>query len=233
MALIQVGSLISNIKGSIGGVTFSNLAAGIAAKKRLSGKKSKTSKQLAALQKNVRLLKLWGLLSIDNKTLWNEYAILHPRVDRYGQTKTLTGLNWYQSINTALFYIDGSTVSVPPTYGLPDELPSFDVTFSTTDMFVNWSTPIDEDSVQLYIFSTPPVKSTSKFNRGAYRQHSITESGYSSVFSIASKWSEAHSLNWASITSNGFFNINVMIFAISKTSGITGFAVTSTNQFIF
>lgn len=231
MANIQLSSLVTDIKGSIGGTTFSRNRSGLTAKAKLIGKKNTTQKQQIELQNNLRAINAWSNLSLTNKQIWNEYAGIHTKTNRYGRIKNLTGFNWYVSVYNAWYYMYGIDIVLPPAYAYPAFLPQFSMSVNPLGIQVTWSTPIDSSLVDLFIFTSSPTRATSTLTRGSYR---LTQKGavdYSSTFNITPGWEKAHGLVWSDVAASGQFFINTQIFAISKSGGITGTSITSLGQF--
>lgn len=226
MAIITVGALISNIRGSIGGVTFSRNASGITAKIKLPGRKSKTGKQLTAIQTNNELVRQWNLLSLADQLLWAVLAGEFTKTDRYNNTKTLTGYNWFVSINYVYFYENGSYLTVPPALTFPDFLPTISAILSLDDIVLSFSLPIDTGVLGIFVFATTPVKTTAKYKRGSLRQLDVRGIDYSETFSIVDAWELATGLVWSELTEGAKFGLSFQVFAYSKTSGITGTSVT-------
>ena len=224
MALIQLGPLISGIKGSIGGTTFSAIRAGIIAKPRLVGKRDISQKQRITLNESIAVTNQWNNLSASNKVLWNDYAVLNDFTDRYGVVKTLTGYNFFKLINTASFFVNGSYLSVPPAHAIPTALSSFTVATTSTDIIITPSLSIDPVTTGLEVFTTAPIKNTSVFKRGSYRLTPIGTIDYSVPFSIKTPWENTHNLDYISAYNGAEFNINVMLVPIDKSSFVTGAA---------
>lgn len=230
MARIQLSELISDISGSVGGTTFSRNNAGLVAKSRIVGKRIRTSKQQIALQNSTRITDAWKALSLYDKFNWNAFAAIHTKTNRYGQVKILSGFTWFKSINQARYFVNGTLTTSPPVYDYPSFLPTFDLTLSTSDIIIDWSEVINPAEVALYIYSTPPITGTARYNRGGYRLTVLKPKDYSSSFSILEEWEQAHGLVWADLAATGNFYMNVQIFAISKTTFMTGTSVTATGE---
>lgn len=233
MAIIQLNGIISNIKGSIGGVTFSNVRNGIALKRKLSGKKNLSSKQLIALNKNKRANHQWTSLTFGQKNTWNDFASVYTFTNRFGQEVALTGFNWYSGINFNRIHLNQAVITVPPTYEIPAALPEFYVTMSTTSMVVQWSTDIDTATTNILLYASIPGRSQAQYNRGAYRLLDLTGIDVESSFDITAAWEAATGLTYTDISSGGVFTINVMIVPVSTSSYITGLGQTASSQIPF
>ncbi len=232
MAIITLGTIVSDIRGSIGGVTFSRNAAGIIAKSKVVSKKNVTAKQALALQNNNAANVAWQSLTLSQKLNWSSYASAHTKTDRYGVLKTLTGYNWFTSIYNASIYTSGTWSVTPPAYGLPASIPGFTLNVNSADIIVNFLEPIDTDLLDVFIYTTAPINKAASLNRGLLRLTNKYDVDYESSFSIKEGWELAHGLQLSNFTPADNFYINAQIVGISKSSFITGTGVQGTSSFI-
>lgn len=229
MALIQTSAIISNIKGSIGGVTFSNTRGGTVAKRRLSGKKSINSKQLTALNTNKVPVNTWNSLGFGVKEQWNDFASAYDFTDRYGTTKTLTGFNWFMQVNITRLFFSQGVLTIPPTYDIPDALPSYFVVMDSSSITVQWSLPIDDTTTEIMVYASVPSRSQAQYNRGKYKLLNIGAVDYTTSFDITTAWETATGLSYISTAGVGSCNINTLIVPVSKSSYISGLAQSATS----
>ena len=228
MALIQFGVIVTNIKGSIGGTTFSSIRAGTVAKLRLTGKRVLNSKQSSALNTSLLSTVAWNQLTNANKILFNNYALANALTDRYGVVKQLTGFQWFKILNQNSLYFSGSSISSPPAYGVPLPPPLFTINTSGATIIVNWSTPVDITNYYWYCYTTAPLRGNARLQRGAYRLTEIRGIDVSSSFDITTAWNNAHNLDFTALVAHGTFNFNVLLFPVKKTSLVNGTAQTYT-----
>lgn len=233
MALVQLGTIITNIKGSIGGTTFSNGRAGTIAKKRVTGKRQVSQASLNALSTSKLLTTVWNQLSAPLQAEFNAYALANAFTDRYGVTKQLTGFQWYKQLANANYYWNGTALSEPPAYATPDALPSASVFVESDGLRFGWSTPIDPDALQLFMFTTPPIKLQAALPRGAYRLTDVRSLDYSSFFEFTEVWEQAHGLNYTEIAAAAKFNINVLMVPINKNSLVSGLGVSALGSLVY
>jgi len=227
MALIQTSVLVSNIKGSIGGTTFSMNRAGLTAKKRLVGKRLLNTKQAAAINFSLLSTYAWNQLSNANKILFNNYALANASTDRYGVTKQLTGYQWFKLLNQNNLYYNGSNLTSPPAHAVPLPPPTFTINTSTGRIIVTWSTPVDTTNYYYQCFSTAPLRGNARLQRGAYRLTDIRSLDVTHVFDLTDAWDTTHNLTFTAYTEETNFNFNVLIFPIKKTSLVNGTAQTA------
>ena len=228
MALIQLSGIVSNIKGSIGGTTFSAIRAGTIAKKRVVGKRLLNTNQAIAINFSLLSTVAWNQLSNANKILFNNYALANASTDRYGVTKQLTGFQWFKLLNQNSLYFSGSNLTAPPAYAVPLPSPSFTIDVSGATIIVNWSTSFDSSNYYLYCYTTAPLRGNARLQRGVYRLTDVRSLDVTSSFDITAQWNLVHGLNFASLVAHGTFNFNTLLFAVKKTSFVNGTAQTYT-----
>lgn len=230
MALIQLNGIISNIKGSVGGVTFSGVRNGIALKRRLPGKRNVTTKQLVALNLSKKANRQWNGLTFGQKNAWNDFASVNTFTNRYGVTATLTGFNWFSTINHNRVTLSQPVVLAPPTYEVPAALPPFFVTMSSSTIVIEWSEVIDTVTTDVFVFASVPGKAQAQFNRGAYKLLNLFGVDVSSSFDITAAWEAATGLSYSAVAVSASFTINVLIVPVSKNSYISGVGQTASSQ---
>jgi hypothetical protein len=224
MALIQTTGLISSIKGSVGGTTFSVNPAGLTAKKRLVGKRIPNQSQSSALNNSMSTTVAWNGLTYSQKNVFNLYALANTYTDRYGVTKPLTGYQWFKQLSQASQYFTGAQLLSPPLYSIPAALPTFTLYCEHDGLRVRWSTPIDTSQLYIYLYATAPTRSQARLQRGAYKMLDVRSLDYSSFFDITDAWNKAFNMDFSTFTTGATFNINVFIFAVQRTSFNSGIA---------
>ncbi len=227
MALIQLGSIITGIKGSIGGTTFSAIRAGTVAKNRLSGKRLLTSSQSNALNTSQLITGAWNDLTNSQKVNFNDYALANTFYDRHGVVKVLTGFQWFKQLCWASYYFEGNFITSPPAYAIPIAIPLFTIDASTGLLVFTWSIPIDISNTYLFLYTSKPVKGNATYQRGAYRLTDVRSLDYSNSFDFTDAYNQAHNTNYSNILFGGSFNINVLAFVVNRTSWVSGIAGTS------
>jgi len=227
MALITPSGLISSIKGSIGGTTFSNNRAGLTGKTRTVGKRLLNTKQAGALNKSTLITWVWNQLSPTVKSNYNDYALANTYTNRFGVTKALTGYQWYKQLSQTSVYFTGNALFEVLAYSIPAPLYTFSVTLDSSTMVITWSTPIDPSLIYLYCYTTAPTRSGARLQRGSYRMTDVRSYDVTSSFDIITAWEAAHNMVWADVASGATFNIGVLFYAVSRTSFNTGIAQTA------
>lgn len=164
MARITYGDIVTNITGSIGGVTFQNNRSGAIARLKPKRRATGSSLQSQRLIVTRQLNSIWHTLSLEQQNLWSSFADTYNIIGRSGVEKTVTGYNWFISQNW-LSKLNSDTYNAePPAYVLPS-VPSaftFNVNPDRAEIILE-SEDTDPDTVFLVYASA--VLITSNVNR--------------------------------------------------------------------
>ncbi len=119
MAKIQLGTIVTGIRGTIGGMTFSANASGPHARiwTRSSNPRS-TSQQTARTRLATNAL-TWRTLSAVDQATWAAYAAANPQTDVFGNTYYWTAFQAFVKINGQLLYVGRAAVTTAPTSAIP------------------------------------------------------------------------------------------------------------------
>lgn len=94
MASIKL-SLLSAISGRIESAEYAMTRNGVVAKHRKPPRRLDRPKQIEARTVFARRISDWHTMTDAAKTEWNAYASSHPVTNRLGQSKYITGFNWF------------------------------------------------------------------------------------------------------------------------------------------
>lgn len=113
MALVEYGSIITDIRGSIGGLTFQHTKSGKIARLKPSPFKHQNQSQQDKHKIVTSAVAQWHDLTLSEKLSWNAYADVNQREDRFGRMRSLTGFNWFYSINYNRLALGETFVKTP------------------------------------------------------------------------------------------------------------------------
>jgi hypothetical protein len=101
MALIKLGSIVTDIRGAIAGVVFTRNGSGAIARARVKPVNPNTPLQSAARAIFSAIVALWnhGGLTEDQREAWRTYAKNVGWINRLGETITLSGMNMFVRTN--------------------------------------------------------------------------------------------------------------------------------------
>lgn len=221
MARVTYGSFITSLKGSIGGITFHQNTSGNIARKKPAQLFKSTQLQSDSNVLFSQMRSAWSALTSAQQTLWNNFAALHTRTNYFGEVKTLTGYNWFMSINTNSLLCSGSIIPVPPAYSLPANPTAFLLIISATNIFIVFTASYSHSTLYTISYTTPPLRSESLRNRNKLRLTSVSVPGTSLAYNITTAFLAA--IGQTSIPISPATNVKILssLAAISNASFIS------------
>lgn len=140
MGHITTGGLVSEVRGSVGSLTYSRNAYGPYVKAKLNQTVRNTSKQIDR-RNNLRLaVASWRSLTDTNRKLWTLFAKDHPVTNSLGKKIILTGYNMYIRCFLYRRLINRGAPLVPGRMGVPPLLTRIDFEdLGGLDILINYS----------------------------------------------------------------------------------------------
>lgn len=212
---------LGELAGSVGANTFQRNAAGTIVRSRPMVSKSSTVRQQAAHASHQNLLYRYSLIGSDLKDLWNTFAAAHDKTNKFGQVKTLTGANWFLSVNYMRQLMDLSILTSPPDYDLPTDSPSFDILGSSTAIDLSITGDIDWDDMNLIVWTSLPTLRQKPTINSIRRFVTIFKTAPSDPQDITAAWEAATGLTWDPVNQFPNTNIFICVETVRKSSGIT------------
>jgi len=112
MAVIKLGSLISDIAGTVGNVTFRRTKGGHVAQVKSSGGAINTLLRNPRLGALGSLIKSWSFLDQVTRDKWKTEALNYQFPDKFGQMRNLSGRNFYFKLQGSLNVVASQDVDV-------------------------------------------------------------------------------------------------------------------------
>lgn len=212
---------LGELKGSIGNLTFQRNSSGKIVRVRPRINKSSTSSQQKAHSKLFDSLYNWQLLTNSQKDSWNTYANTFTKINKFGQEKKLTGLNWFTSTNFYNLLLGNPLFTNPPPHTLPPSPPSFEILLTETSIKINFTSRFTWTTNGLIIWSTlPNRKNTNSINTVRRLVTVIKDEPMNNIIDITSLWETSMGITFN--TAN-FPNANIFVCleSVSTESGIT------------
>lgn len=131
MPVIKLGAIISDIRGSTGGVTFSKNRSGNYVRLWAQTSKTATLKRQAQRARYSPLPQMWRDLSNAQRTAWGLFASLPAQElqNSMGEDYFASGWGWFVKCNSRLMRADESTIDNPPVSARPSAPTITTVTF--------------------------------------------------------------------------------------------------------
>lgn len=221
MAKVEFGAGITAIRGSIGGWTFHKNRSGNIIRLRGQASRESSEKQTTAHEAHQRFLTEFQRLTDADKILWDDFATTFTKVDKFGEDKTLTGQNWFESINQVRVFIGETILQSPPARDLPVAVPVTELIINDTTIKLDIGTGIDLSNTSFIIRTTSPFTRTTTSVRSALRLTKIIEVATSGIIDITADWEDTHNIPYPPSTVRVCIKISSMIQTVNKSSGIT------------
>lgn len=113
MAIFQ-SNIISDIRGSVGNVTFSRTRQGLVMKARTTYDGGNSSPQIQQRGAINQISSVWRMISEAEREAWRSYASLFTDTDRLGRPYTPTGYSVFMSVNRDRFLFSNGVRNAPP-----------------------------------------------------------------------------------------------------------------------
>lgn len=226
MAIVEFGAGVVSIVGSIRGWTFQQNRSGNIIRGKPLQKKVATAKQTAQQALLVSLIQDFQQLTPGEKLAWDAFATSNTKENKFGQTKTLTGQNWFTTINAARGRLGLAQLSAPPANLLPVGITSFNLTVDATKIEISNITPDNPTDTGLFITTSFPNTLTTKLQRAPFRDTRVETGGPFGTIDLTTDWENTHSLPWPPGGFANCINIGVRLQPVRVSTGITGAAIT-------
>jgi hypothetical protein len=201
MARILYGSMVDDIKGSIGGLSFQRNASGPVGRLKPSRIQSPNSLQT---DKNIffsQAVTAWASIDGGQQDEWNIWAAANPKYNNWGDEKYLSGFNYFVSC-----YCNALSCGASPELEAPDSYAAVSLTniscpVTSTSIIVTPYSSIVHPNHYLLVFATMPLMTVGINNRKLYRFMQAVAPGTTSSINITTAWKAA--FGFASIPSPG------------------------------
>jgi len=220
LARVTYGSIITEINGSIGGITFQANRAGTIARLRPASFKSRTGKQNTEIAKFTSLIAGFSELSLADKQDWDSFANAHTKETKFGETRTLTGQNWYTAINAHREQLSLARLDVPPMFQMPIGNDNFSLVVDATKIEVTKNPPTSPNDTSLIFWGTPPLRRATTSLRSSLRFLKVEQSQPFTVIDLTTFWETTFGCDWPPLGLTANFNIFIGMQIVRESSGI-------------
>jgi len=211
MARVTYGGGVTEFAGSIGGVTFLRNASGPIAKLRSRPPVNPSPDQSLYNTRMAMLVAYWPTLSQANKDSWDALAAAHNHTTSWGESKTLSGYQWFLSCNLMRLIRESTPIATAPTWTVYDPPPSFTIETSDTYIRAAWSPDYDPPMALIFYASLPLRQSSLKLRRSLfYICHSYPVPSIPN-FDLTSYIESLYNITWATFFASANCSIIIRI----------------------
>lgn len=158
MAKILYSVPVSELTGSIGGVTFQRNSSGFIARSKPNKKVNPSAPQSASQIAVTSVINAWRQLDIPTREAWNQLAADQPHITPWGQPRNLNGYQQFLSNNLNLKALNSALISNAPLYNPPVAPGIPTIEFSPSQILVHLAEPAPTAPLYLQIYATPPLR---------------------------------------------------------------------------
>jgi len=220
MAKVTFGASVTALSGSIGGWTFQTNRSGNIARLRPASFRSRTGKQNTEIANFTSLIAGFSALTLAQKQAWDAFANAHTKETKFGEVRTLTGSNWYVSINGHREQLTLSRLDVPPMFLMPIGNNNFSLVVDATKIEVTKNPPTSPNDTSLIFWGTPPIRRTTTSLRSELRFLTVIRTQPFTVINLTTFWELAFGCDWPPSLSTGDFSIFIGMQIVRESSGI-------------
>lgn len=199
MARVTYGAFITELTGSIGGITFQRNSSGTIARAKPNMIVNPSANQSVQQNFLARLVAAWPSLSGANKTSWSNFAAAHDHVNEWNEIKVLNGFQWFLSCNLNLLVCGLATINTAPAWTVLAPIQQFDLVADENAIALTWENMNDFTGFRLLTYATPPIRQSSmKLRRSTWFLEALL-TGELNFYSIEDLYSEVLNVWWPDI----------------------------------
>lgn len=142
MAIIKLQAPVSEIRGTIGGITYSKNGSGITARGKMPRRRSMSTKQQQQWAGNAIIVQAWRNLTVPQRADYKTYATTWAASSAQKVGRKLTAFNWFYSINYWRTKLGMAIFDTPPTHTVPTPAPSLQMALSATYIRLIAASPV-------------------------------------------------------------------------------------------
>ena len=187
--------------------------------------KQPTPKQSISQTLHASFIARFAALSAADRTLWDIFALANTKENAFGQSKILTGQNWYESVNFFRELLGQATLDQPPVHVLP--IPQLTITATigtapgtTGTLSVDFTPAPTQVANGIVIYTTTPLTRTTTSLEQYWRLTFSSVNPVSDPLDITSEYEATHEIGIPNNTTRFNFMIGVMVRLVRLSSGI-------------
>jgi hypothetical protein len=225
MALLTLGSMVTDARGSVGGTVYSRNKGGAYARGRVVPINRATPKQTVVRNNFAANSKLWsGTLTATQRAAWTAFAAANPSVNVLGASIILSGIAMMMSLNQVLAQIGATLIDTPPAnLNVPAlaTVTGATATAATPLIELNTASQSVVSGAKYYIFATAPLAAGKTPTSSAYRfMGAYAASSAATVVAFTTAYSAAFGA-WTAGASIGVLAATVNTASGAVTPGLT------------
>ena len=223
MARVTYGALVTELAGSIGGLTFQQNSSGPIARLRTRQPLNPSLKQSDQQTTLASLVSHWPTLSAAEKTSWDDLAAAHTHFNPWGEEKTLNGFQWFLSCNLNNLSCGWVILDTAPAYASVSPPNEFTLSADADDFDIDIAAGWNPGTSKILIYATPPLRQSSiKLRRSLFLLDSYT-GGNITNRDILSVYETLFGLTWSTFYAAAECNIIIRAKQVEYLTGMASY----------
>jgi len=220
MARVTYGSGVTELAGSIGGVTYQKNASGNIAKLRSNPTVNPTALQ-AGYQNNLSYcVAYWPTLSQANKDLWGAFALVHNHTTPWAETRTLSGYQWFLTVNLSRMVIGEPIIDAPAGFEIVAPPAAFVIQISATYIRLYWAGTYAKVKYLLLYVTLPLRQSSLKLRRSLFYLDFVVWGASIEYWDFTTEYEALTGVTWADFYASADCSIIARVKAFDRNMGI-------------
>lgn len=220
MARVTYGALITELTGSIGGITFQKNSSGNIARLKPNMPVNSSTNQQGQQIKLSQLVSSWSSLSAADKTSWNDLAAAHDHINEWDISKTLNGFQWYVSCNLNRLAMSLTVLDTAPAWTTVSALSDFVLTAGAASLLCTWSPAVDTTGYRVHFYVTPPLRQSSLLLRRSTFLIRKVDTNLLNTEDLKAFYEYFFNVTWADIYSDANCTVIVRAKLIQESTGL-------------
>jgi hypothetical protein len=220
MARVIYAYPVSELIGSIGGVTFQRNSSGKTARSKPNMTMNPSPGQAVQQYNLSRLVAFWPTLSQAQKDTWTTYLVPHPHVTPWGESKLLNGYQWFLSCNLNMLLANEGPTPVAPSWYVVSPPPVFTLTAVIGNLYAHFAAPWSVTPDHIFVYLTLPLRQSSLKLRRSLFLIDINDTFNDDDLILTSFFESLINVVWADFFNTADANIICRLMVIRKGSGL-------------
>ena len=160
MARVTYGAGVTELAGSIGGITYQKNSSGNIAKLKSKPTVNPSAQQASYQNRFSYLISLWPTLTQVQKDAWNTFAAANDHTTPWGDIKTISGYQWFMSCNLRRLLYHSTAIVVVPAWAIQAPPDAFTIETGAGYIRAAWA-PDYNAPLDLIAYCSLPLKQSS------------------------------------------------------------------------
>jgi len=188
---------ITELTGSIGGVTFQRNASGTIARLKPIPITTRSGRMLVNEENVNKVVVYWHTLNSFQQNIWDLFADLYDHVNEWDESRHLSGFQWFMSLNLNLLTWSKAMQDAPPVFSVVAKPTPYILSANSTGLKIIFDDPYTAPRTQCSLYMLRPIRSTTlNTRRYLYKVKQFTPVAMSEM-DVTADFEATFNLTWS------------------------------------